>query len=255
MELSVLHMGGTSEQARALQAAMNRRLTARDLANLKVKEDGVVGAKTLSAVRTCAWALGAMPVTLETIRRDKVVPIGVSSMIRNPGKRTPSQTERGQKRIANMRKQRKRRAAVANTMSAKRKAICNEARRSRANYRKNPGAYHYLAGGKPNTVVMEPTPRNWRSDCSQWAVNIYRHAGVPCPGSGTYMFSNTLSIEGRGARVVSNPMPGDLGMYGAHGRTHHVELYIGNGEFIGHGTQPIDSITPGLPDFYLSFID
>jgi hypothetical protein len=105
----------------------------------------------------------------------------------------------------------------------------------------------------PNTTILAPTPRNYRSDCSQFAVNVYRLAGVPCPGSGTYLYSNTISIE-QGGRIVARPQPGDLGMYGARGRTHHVEVYIGGGKFIGHGTARIDSLTPGQPSFYLSFL-
>jgi hypothetical protein len=45
-------------------------------------------------------------------------------------------------------------------------------------------------------------------------------------------------------------------MYGVHGgATHHVELYCGapGQEFIGHGSPPIDSATPGRPDYYLTF--
>jgi NlpC/P60 family len=260
MELSVLHEGGKSEQGRALQAAMNRRLQSRSLAALKVEEDAVVGPATLRSVRTCAWALGAARSTLDYIGSHDEVPIGVSSMIRNPGRRNDAQRKRGRVRVANMRKQRARRAGVLHSSSALRQAIVSVAIQARANYRANPGAYHYLAGGKPSIEIMVPTDRNTRSDCSQFAVNCYRLGNAKCPGAGTFLYSNTISIEGKSllgltGRVTKNPRPGDLGMYGAHGRTHHVEVYIGNGTFIGHGSPPIDSLTPGLPDFYLSFLD
>jgi cell wall-associated NlpC family hydrolase len=121
------------------------------------------------------------------------------------------------------------------------------------NYRRNPGAYHYLAGGVPNLEIMRPTPSTWRSDCSQFAVNAYRLAGAACPGTGTFLYSNTDSIS-MGGRVTQNPQPGDLGLYGSgRGRTHHVEVKA-KGHLIGHGSPPIDSLTPGLPDFYLSFL-
>jgi cell wall-associated NlpC family hydrolase len=148
---------------------------------------------------------------------------------------------------------RQREHQIAALTTGPRDKIVAVAQQAKANYDRNPGAYHYLAGGVPNTTILAPTPRNYRSDCSQFAVNVYRLAGVPCPGSGTYLYSNTISIE-QGGRIVARPQPGDLGMYGARGRTHHVEVYIGGGKFIGHGTARIDSLTPGQPSFYLSFL-
>lgn len=256
MQISVLHTGDKSDQARAFQRAMNRRLVARGLAELQVKVDGVVGASTLRAARTCAWVLGASRDTLDHIRNRREIPIGVSRMVRNPGRRNETQRALARKRLASLRKQRKLRAKKADTVSPERRAICNAAKEAAANYRANPGAYHYLAGGKPNTVIMKPTPLDWRSDCSQLAVNCYRHANVPCPGSGTYLYSNTISIE-RGGRITAHPRPGDLGMYGMRGHTRHVEVYIGEPgrEFIGHGSPPIDSLTPGRPSFYLTFLN
>ena len=154
---------------------------------------------------------------------------------------------------------RKRRAQInppPPPVSPGRAAIVAAAKKAAANYRRDPAAYHYLAGGIANTVIFDPTPRNWRSDCSQFAVNCYREAGVPCPGNGTYLYSNTNTINA-GGTVTTSPKPGDLGLYGArHGNTHHVEVYIGEPGcmHIGHGSPPIDSLTPGLPDFYLTFI-
>jgi hypothetical protein len=71
LELDVLHVGGKSDQYRALAAA--------------------------------AWALGAAPGTLSKMEREKQVPVGVARMIRNPGLRTDEQKQRGRKRIARMR--------------------------------------------------------------------------------------------------------------------------------------------------------
>lgn len=147
--------------------------------------------------------------------------------------------------------------------SSPRARLVAAAERCAANYRKNPGAYHYYAGGIQNTVVDRPTPHNWRSDCSQFIVGVCKLAGVPCPGSGTYMASNTDSIA-NGGEITSNPKPGDLGMYcysmhDPRGTTHHVEMLVGTNpdgsrRHLGHGTQPIDSRTPGFPDYYLSFL-
>lgn len=256
--LTDLHMGGKSEQARAMAAAMNRRLETRSLADRKVHVfDGpmTVTRELLDVAVTAAWALGVERPTLNRMGVAKVIPADVAEKIRHPGRRSDTEKARGQKRIAAMRKARKRRAAAAKEAGRNRRAIVAAAKQAKANYARRPSAYHYLAGGRPNTIVMEPTPTDWRSDCSQFAVNCYRHAGVPCPGSGSYMFSNTVSIEGGNAIVTRSPKPGDLGMYGPHGRTHHVEVYIGEPGcmFIGHGSPPIDSLTPGLPDFYLTF--
>lgn len=148
---------------------------------------------------------------------------------------------------------RRRQHQIAELTSTPRDRIVAVAEQAARNYRANPGAYHYLAGGRANTVVLSPTPRDWRSDCSQFAVNVFRLAGVPCPGSGTYLYSNTISIAA-GGRVTQNPRPGALGMYGSRRYPHHVEVYVGNGRHIGHGTQPIDSKTPGRPSYYLEFL-
>lgn len=257
---AVLHQGAKSDQARRLAIAMNDRFEQRSLADRKVhvfEGPMTLTADLHAAAITCAWALGAADTTIARMRREKIVPAGVNRMIRSPGSRNDTQRALGARRIANMRAQRKRREREASQVSSKRRAVCDAAKRAAANYRKNPGAYHYLAGGVPNIVIMRPTPSHWRSDCSQFGVNCYREAGVEnCPGSGTFMFSNTISVE-NGGRVTQSPRPGDFGMYGSHGRTHHMEVYIGEVgcEFIGHGTQRIDSTTPGRPDFYLSFLD
>ena len=110
-EMRLLHSGGRSETARALQAATNRRLRSRSLATLVIKEDGFVGPRTLEAVRKVAWALGARSETYESITREGQIPIGVQRMIRNPGRRTDEQKSRGKARMSRMRAERKIHAA------------------------------------------------------------------------------------------------------------------------------------------------
>lgn len=159
------------------------------------------------------------------------------------------------KLLAEAGKQIRRRRAQLNPPPTARDRIVAVAQQAAVNYRRNPGAYHYLAGGIANTEIMVPTPPSYRSDCSQFAANVYRLAGVACPGNGTYLYSNTNTIS-MGGKQVGAPRPGDLGLYGSgRGHTHHVEVYVGGGQYIGHGSPPIDSKTPGLPDFHLSFID
>jgi hypothetical protein len=117
-DLSVLHHGAHSESARALQAAMNRRLRARDLEALVIEEDGTVGHATLEAVRKVAWALGALSETYNAVTEKGEISVGVQRMIRNPGLRTDAQRERGRIRMSQMRAERKRRAAAGSRSKA-----------------------------------------------------------------------------------------------------------------------------------------
>src|SRR5215218_6003504 len=135
---AVLHKGGKSESARALQAATNRRLRARDLGALAVDENGLVDHDTLVAVRKAAWALGAMRTTYDKIIATGEIPVGVQRMLRNPGTRNAKQTQRGKQRIAAMRKQRKERAEQAKAAGAERRAVVAAAKKAAANYRANP---------------------------------------------------------------------------------------------------------------------
>jgi hypothetical protein len=182
------------------------------------------------------------------------ISIGAQRMILNPGRRTAEQGDRGKRRIAHMRARRKQRAHDSGLASAKRKALVSHAKQAAANYRKQPGNYHYLAGGKANLVYLKPTPRDWRSDCSQFVASVYKDAGLPSPGDVAHEWVNTWAIDRKGT-VTSHPKPGDLGLYGAKGNPHHVEMYIGETScmFIGHGSAPIDAVTPGLPSYYVTF--
>lgn len=112
-DLHVLHHGAKSDEARSLQAATNRRLDNKGLGALRVKEDGVVGAKTLNAVRKAAWALGALEVNYEAVTSKGEISIGIQAMIRNPGLRQPEQLERARVRRTQTTAARKKRAAAA----------------------------------------------------------------------------------------------------------------------------------------------
>lgn len=252
--MQVLHRGAKSDAARALQAATNRRLQRRGLSDIALDEDGVVGAKTMTAVTAAAWALGARRETIAKMDKGEI-PIGVQRMIRNPGRRSDEQKALGKKRVAHMVAMRKKRAATVSSSGSARKRVVELAQKAAANYRADPGAYHYLAGGKANAEFMHPTPKDWRSDCSQFVAAVYKSAGLPSPATVSHEFASTFSIDPKG-QVTTSPRPGDLGMYGVHGgKTHHVELYCGlpGQEFIGHGSPPIDSQTPGRPNYYLTY--
>ncbi len=114
-QLQVLKLGSKSDAARALQAATNRRLRARQLGALAVKEDGVIATRTLNAVRKAAWALGARLDTCDSITRDGEIPVGVQRMIRNPARRNDAQKSAGRRRYSRMLAQRKHRAAEPKT--------------------------------------------------------------------------------------------------------------------------------------------
>ena len=252
--MQVLHRGAKIDAARALQAATNRRLQRRGLSEVALDEDGVVGAKTMAAVVAAAWALGAQRETIAKMDAGEI-PIGVQRMIRNPGRRTDGQKALGKKRLAHMIAMRKQRAAAVAASGTARKRVVELAQQAAANYRANPKAYHYLAGGKANAEFLKPTPSDWRSDCSQFVAAVYKAAGLPSPATVAHEFASTFSIDPKGT-VTTSPRPGDLGMYGVHGgRTHHVELYCGlpGQEFIGHGSPPVDSMTPGRPNYYLTY--
>lgn len=103
----------------------------------------------------------------------------------------------------------------------------------------------YLAGGTQTaSQLANPTPRSpFRSDCSQWVHAIYLKAGAPSPG----LTSGQQAVKGR---RTTTPRPGDLVLDAPTG-ARHVELYIGNGKTIGHGSKPIDEWTvDGMRGFY-----
>lgn len=259
MALETLHHGTHSEATRRLQAATNRRLKSRGLASYAVKEDGHLGVKTLLAVRKAAWALGALEATLDTVTKKRVVSAGVQSIILNPGKRNERQRRSAKVRIVKLKRDRarlkaraKEHAAQAKNQSGGRSRVVHFAKEAAAAYRKQPGAYHYLAGGVANLIFLKPSPRNYRSDCSQFASSIQKAAGLPDLGSNGPLWVNTV-IMAHHLEYTDHPEPGDFGMYGSRWAPHHVEVYCGEpgAEFIGHGSPPIDSLTPGRPDFYL----
>jgi hypothetical protein len=91
------------------------------------------------------------------------------------------------------------------------------------------GFRRYSQAGAPNLTTV--LPKTGRSDCSQWIAAVYHRAGAKSPGTWT---GDML----RKGKKVSKPKLGDL-VCGAN----HVELYVGNGKTIGHGSPPIDYST------------
>ena len=121
LQLDVLTLDKKSEQVRALANAMNRRFETRSLKDRQVPVfDGpmTLTRDLVDATVTCAWALGASRATLDAMQREDNVPVGVARMIRNPGLRTAKQKELGQRRVAQMRQQRKERSTVPKFITA-----------------------------------------------------------------------------------------------------------------------------------------
>lgn len=113
------------------------------------------------------------------------------------------------------------------SVSSKRQRIVDIAKstlttRTGHNYYSQPGILTYQMTPNKNA-----SPRI-RSDCSQWVRAVYHHAGAGGE-PGTY----TGDMVGRSKRT-SSPKPGDIIL-----KSGHVELFIGNGETIGHGTPQI----------------
>ena len=250
-----LNNGDHGEDVARLQRSTNRRLASRRAKNRQVKADGHFGPKTRDAVEYAAFLLGMSDEDLKHLRVGDVT-VDEQKFIMNPGNRTQYDLQRGRKRVAAHIRAVKKQAAEAKKASGKRARIVREAEKAAANYRRRPGAYHYLAGGVANLIYLRPSPRNFRSDCSQFVGAVYKGAGVDSPaGPLSHQWTSTYTIvRSRHARVISRSQrrPGDLGMYGSRRAPHHVEIWCGN-KFIGHGSPPIDSLTPGEPDFYVTF--
>jgi cell wall-associated NlpC family hydrolase len=250
----MIDTGSHGAAIESLQRSINKRLRARSATSRVIKVDGQFGSRTRHAMAYAAYLLGADKATVDGMLHGTINAAEVE-FVRNPGRRNQTQINLGKKRVAAHRAAVKKAQAAANTASAKVKKLITEAERAAANYRKQPGAYHYLAGGVANLIYLEPSPRTYRSDCSQFVASLYKAADLPSPASVPHIWASTWTmVKAPGVRFVdkAHRKPGMLGMYGSRTAPHHVELFCGN-KFIGHGSPPIDSLTPGEPDYYLDF--
>lgn len=252
--MPTLNDGSKSEYIKSLQRSINKRLRARSAANRVIKVDGDFGPSTRRAMCYAAYLMGADKATVGGMRHG-VINAEEQAFVRHPGRRGQAEISRGKRRVAAHRAAGKKAKEEAEKASAARKRIVAEAEKAAANYRKHSGAYHYLAGGTANTVYLKPTPRDWRSDCSQFAASVFKGSGLPSPASVDHKWASTFTmVKAPGVKFVdrAHRKPGMLGMYGSRTAPHHVEIFCGD-KFIGHGSPPIDSLTPGEPDYYLDF--
>lgn len=96
-------------------------------------------------------------------------------------------------------------------------------------------------------------PRGARSDCSQWWLSMFWSAGLPDPTGHNYTGGFTGTIGASGRQVASPGTPAGAGLYGS-GSFHHVEMSLGGGHFIGHGSPPVDAVTPGWPNVFRDYV-
>lgn len=108
----------------------------------------------------------------------------------------------------------------------------------------DPKYYHYDQRGAWKNDLFLRDDRDDRSDCSSFVIQCYVKAGCKLP----------VSLQGQGftgsladaAKKVAVPKPGDICLYGTY-PYDHVELYVGGGKTIGHGSARIDADTPKNP--------
>lgn len=249
-----LRNGDHGNDVKRLQKAIGRRNHFRDAPNHIPQADGVMGPETRLDLHYAAYLLG---MDLDALKRMLTGPITPEEQqfVLNPGRRDQTTLARAKRRVAAHKRARAKQKHQAQAASRSRQRIVTEARKAASNYRQMPLSYHYLAGGLPNTIYLHPTPRDWRSDCSQFAASVFKGAGLPSPASVAHQWASTFTmVKAPGVKVVdrAHRKPGMLGMYGSREAPHHVEIWCGD-EFIGHGSPPIDSLTPGEPDYYLDF--
>jgi cell wall-associated NlpC family hydrolase len=113
-------------------------------------------------------------------------------------------------------------------------------------------SFYSMTGAWTVDYAITGEPKGYRSDCSQFVTSVYKSAGLPDPNSNGYMGGYTGTLGARG-RETKDPKPGDLGFYGPYPH-HHVEMYVGDGKFVGHGSPPVDGVTPGWPDSFRSYL-
>lgn len=125
-------------------------------------------------------------------------------------------------------------------------------------------SFYSQAGAWTVQYAITGEPRGYRSDCSQWFTSAHWSAGgwrgaghpefLPDPNGTGYTggYTGTLGSHGRQINSAARKT-GDAGLYGTP-PFHHVEMCVG-AAFIGHGSPPIDAITPGFPNVFRTYLD
>lgn len=113
-------------------------------------------------------------------------------------------------------------------------------------------SFYSQAGAWTVAYAITGEPRGYRSDCSQWVTSVFKSAGLGDPNGNDYKGGYTGTLANRGRQVSfeeAKRTPGALGFYGSY-PFHHVEMSLGDGRWAGHGSPPVDTVTPGLPNHF-----
>lgn len=240
------------DDIKVLQRAINAR---RELTgDAAVKVDGKAGRDTIAKGRRLYVALGG---TLYA----KNLPKTMQLIVRKPELRNPVQ-------LARAKKYRKEHPPEANVKVEGNAVTGGASTRVRVVAAAMAAAHgcatgkHYWfysqAGGWNSSYAITGPPRGKRSDCSLWVISAHKSGGAQDPAGAAFTGGNTDTLAAHMLEISRSDLrPGDLVIYFRYGRSHHVEMWVGNGDgttayrqlakspmrdkTIGHGTAPVDA--------------
>lgn len=242
------------EDVKALQRAVNDRLVFIGERDQGLKVDGSFGRSTLGRARHVARALGIG-------LHGAGVSAYVQHLIRHPNLRTPIQRSRGKKwRKENIEPSLKISGNKISGGKTDRERVTAAAMHAAKLYYEGVSHRFYSQPGRwtvDHGVTGEVAGD--RSDCSQWFTAMYWSAGAADPNNSNFTGGYTGSLEAHMREISRDELfPGCAVLYGPRGATHHVEMWIGNGDghttykelanigsqyrdrTIGHGSPPVD---------------
>lgn len=241
------------DDVKVLQRAINDR---RDLTgDAALKVDGWCGRDTVAKGRRLYVALGGE-------LYGSGLRVGMQRTLRNPERRTETQ-------LARAKKYRKEHPPEANVAIEGNTVTGGPSTRVRvvaaavaAAHGCATGKHHWfysLTGAWSSTYGITGPPSGGRSDCSLEVISLYRSGGAQDPAGQNFTGGNTDTLAAHMVEIPRSALrPGDLVIYYRYGRTHHVEMWIGNGDgvttyaelaragspmrdrTVGHGTPPVD---------------
>lgn len=96
----ILRIGDQGADVRALQAAVNARLHARDLGDQRIRIDGILGEQTAAAASLVLYALGVTGkrFTQSKVKSGGIIDVRAQEIIEHPDTRTPAMLDRARAR-------------------------------------------------------------------------------------------------------------------------------------------------------------
>lgn len=260
-----IHLGDKGKAVTAFQKAVNVRKRGNPKRGLTILEvDGDAGRQTIAVGRKAATSLGWKP-----------GPAGLGpraqQIVRYPWLRTPMELRREKKWLKTREKERVEAAAVAAhrpkvtdnnvTGGTPRARVVAAAMAAAAGYysgRRVP-VFYSQTGKWSVTHAITGEPHGYRSDCSLEVTAFCHSAQVPDPNGLAYKSGYTGSLAGHLKEITRAQLkPGDLVIYFLGSNSHHVEMWVGNGDgkttytqlahagstyrdrTVGHGSPPVD---------------